>query len=63
MDVGAIGKGKNVKEGDGTKVDGKGGKNNVAGKGEGQGTQKFDGRCNYCKKYGHMARDCRKKVG
>ena len=71
MDVGAIGKGKNGKKGDskkgdgkkgdGKKVDGKGGKNNVAGKGKGQGTQKFDGNCNYCKKYGHMARDCRKK--
>ena len=35
--------------------------NNVAGKGKGQGTQKFDGHCNYCKKYGHMASDCRKK--
>ena len=58
MDVGAIGKGK---KGDGKKVDGKGGKNNVAGKGKGQGTQKFDVNCNYCKKYGHMARDCRKK--
>ena len=67
MDVGAIGKGKNGKKGngkkgqegkkrDGKKVDGKGGKNNV-----GQGTQKFDGHCNNCKKYGHMARDCRKK--
>ena len=33
MDVGAIGKGK---KGDGQKVDGKGGKNNVAGKGKGQ---------------------------
>ena len=66
MDVGAIGKGMNGKKGDGKKgdgkkVDGKGGKNNVAGKGKGQGTQKFDGNCNYCKKYGHMARDCRKK--
>ena len=71
MDVGAIGKGKNgkkedgkkgdAKKGDGKKVDGKGGKNNVAGKGKGQGTQKFDGNCDYCKKYGHMARDCRKK--
>ena len=47
MDVGAIGKGKNGKKGDGKKgqegkkgdgkkVDGKGGKNNVAGKGKGQ---------------------------
>ena len=71
MDVGAIGKGKNGKKGDGKKgdgkkgdgkkVDGKGGKNNVAGTGKGQGTQKFDGNCNYCKKYGHMARDCCKK--
>ena len=45
MDVGAIGKGKNVKKGDGKKgqegkkgdgkkVDGKGGKNIVAGKGQ-----------------------------
>ena len=61
MDVGAIGKGKNGKKGDGKKgqegkkgdgkkVDGKGGKNNVAGKGKGQGTQKFDGNCKYCKK-------------
>ena len=66
-----IGKGKNGKKGDGRKgdgkkgdgrkIDGKGGKNNVAGKGKGQGTQKFDGNCNYCKKYGHMARDCREK--
>ena len=67
MDVGAIGKGKNGKKGDGKKgqegkkrdgkkVDGKGGKNSVAGKGKGQGTQKFDGHCNYCKKYWHMAR-------
>ena len=69
MDVGAIGKGKGGKKGDGKKgeakkVDGKGGKNNGnngAGKGKGQGTQKFDGNCNYCKKYGHIARDCRKK--
>ena len=72
MDVRAIGKDKNGKKGDGKKgqegkkgdgkkVDGKGGKNNVAGKGKGQGTQKFDGNCNYCKKCGHMARDCRKK--
>ena len=72
MDVGAIGKGKNGKKGygmkgqegkqrEGKKVDGKGGKNIAAGKGKGQGTQKFDGNCNYCKKYGHMARDCRKK--
>ena len=68
---GAVGKGKNGKKGDGKKgdgkkgdgkkVDGKGGKKNVAGKGKGQGTQKFDGNCNYCKKYGHMARDCCKK--
>ena len=65
MDVGAIGQGKNGKKGgekgDGKKVDGKGGKNNVAGKGKGQGTQEFDGHCNCCKKYGHMERDCRKK--
>ena len=68
MDVGAIGKGKNVnemerrgKKGDGKKVDGKGDENNVAGKGKGQRTQKFDGHCNYCKKYGLMARDCCKK--
>ena len=72
MDVGAIGKGKNGKKGDGKKgqegkkgdgrkADGKGSKNNAAGKGKGQGTQKFDGHCNCCKKYGHMARDCRKK--
>ena len=68
MDVGAIGKGKggdgkkgDGKKGDHKKVDGKGGKNNGAGKGKGQATQKFDGNCNYCKKYGHMARDCRKK--
>ena len=46
---------------DGKKVDGKGGKNNVAGKGQGKGTQTYDGNCNYCKKYGHMARDCREK--
>ena len=71
MDVGEIGKGKGGKKGDGKKgdgkkgdgkeVDGKGGKNNGAGKGKGQGTQKFDGNRNYRKKYGHMARDCRKK--
>ena len=60
--MGAVGKGKgDGKKGDGKKVDGKGGKNNVAGKGKGQGTQKFDGNCNFCKKYGHMARDCCKK--
>ena len=69
MNVGAIGKGKGGKKGDGKKgeakkVNGKGGKNNGnngAGKGKGQGTQKFDGKCNYWKKYGHVARDCRKK--
>ena len=74
MDVGAVGKGKggkkgdgkkgDGKKGDGKKVDGKGGEkndNNGADKGKGQGTQKFDGNCNYCKTYGHMARDCRKK--
>ena len=69
MDVCAIGKGKGGKKGDGKKVEAKkaedkGGKNhgnNGAVKGKGQGTQKFEGNCNYCKKYGHMARDCRKK--
>ena len=69
MDVGAIGKGKGGKKGDGKKVEakkseGKGGKsneNNGAVKGKGQGTPKFEGNCNYCKKYGHMARYCRRK--
>ena len=48
MDVGAIRKGKGGKKGEAKKVDGKGGKNNGnngAGKGEGQGTQKFDDNC------------------
>ena len=48
----------------GKKPEDKGGKNNGNNgvvKGKGQGTQKFEGNCNYCKKYGHMARDCRKK--
>ena len=44
---------------DGKKVDGKGGKNNVAGKGKGQGTQTYDGNCNYCKKYGHYCKTVR----
>ena len=74
MDVGAIGKKGDGKKGDGKKGDGKKveakkaedkvGKNhgnNGAVNGKGQGTQKFEGNCNYRKKYGHMARDCRKK--
>ena len=30
-------------------------------KGKGQGTKKFEGNGNYCKKYGHTARDGRKR--
>ena len=40
---------------------GKGKKGQGKGKDGNAGSQKFDGACNYCQKYGHRERDCEKK--
>ena len=36
----------------------KGGKNNTNLNFKGNGKTKFDGNCNFCKKYGHMEKNC-----
>jgi hypothetical protein len=50
----------------GSKSDGKSGKGKVKGKGKSNDTEmkaQFQGTCNFCKKWGHMEKDCRKKAG